>query len=223
MVEPKLKRFPQFTMAAPVAPLVQSCLGILAINWLCQGMRGMDRKELLFRLLVEGLVIMSLAGLLMRWLSPLIASCTATLMAHSLNFLFNGQFWVCLRYCRFYRNEKQRLNLYLIDLVSAIRGYGWLHEAVVIGSAAFGRVRTERSDIDLRLTMADGLLGWFKTNVLLMQLRFLAFIRAIPLDVYAYDDPVSLRRFDQDEPIWIIKDEGSRLHAFFAEDRMVLL
>ena len=39
----------------------------------------------------------------------------------------------------------------------------------------------------------------------------------IPLNLYAYDDPSSLRRFDQREPLRLILDRQGRLAAAFPE------
>ena len=49
----KLKRFPAPFNSRALAGVTQSCAFILAANWLMQGVRGMDRKELAFRLLLE--------------------------------------------------------------------------------------------------------------------------------------------------------------------------
>jgi hypothetical protein len=56
-----------------------------------------------------------------------------------------------------------------------------------------------------------------RTNLLLLRLRTAAFLRAIPLDLYAYDTPESLRRFDQRERLLVILDRQGRLAAAFPE------
>ena len=60
---PKAKRFPYQPRSPVVARLMQSCAFILAVNWCLQGMRGMDRKELGFRLGSELIVVALLAPL----------------------------------------------------------------------------------------------------------------------------------------------------------------
>jgi hypothetical protein len=47
--------------------------------------------------------------------------------------------------------------------------------------------------------------------MLLIALRARAFLQAIPLDLYAYDGPASLRRFDQAEPLLVLLDRRGRL------------
>ena len=94
----------------------------------------------------------------------------------------------------------------------------WLAEAALIGSRGGGIQRFgPRSDLDLRLIFPPGPLAWLRTNLLLLRLRTAAFLRAIPLDLYAYDTPESLRRFDQRERLLVILDRQGRLAAAFPE------
>ncbi|MEZ5863901.1 MAG: hypothetical protein R3D25_07435 [Geminicoccaceae bacterium] len=82
---------------------------ILAVNWLAQGMRGMDPKELSFRLLLlgglTGLIAASLVAGPLAGGTPGPALLLGLGMAHSINFTLNGQLWVCLRYCPSYRQD----------------------------------------------------------------------------------------------------------------------
>ena len=139
--EPKLKTFPFRPRSPALARLLQSCVVILAINWCAQGMRGMDGKELSFRLLLEGLVALLLAVPMVSSLGAPVALATALLIAHSLSFTLNGQAWVCARYCRWYRRDPAVLEAHLRRLVQRLQGLGWLREAVCIGSAAGVRSR----------------------------------------------------------------------------------
>ena len=70
-----------------------------------------------------------------------------------------------------------------------------------------------RSDLDLRLVFPAGAHAWLRTNLLLLELRAQAFVRRVPLDLYAYDTPGSLDRFDPDEPWHVLVDRGGRLRA----------
>ncbi len=93
-----------------------------------------------------------------------------------------------------------------------------------IGSqGAGGGTRGPRADIDLRVIVPPGLLGWWRCGLLLLRLRSRAFLRRIPLDLYAYDRPASLLRFRQDEPLLIIKDRRGHLARELAHRRLVPL
>lgn len=187
---------------------------ILAINWCMQGMRGMDRGELAFRLLLEALVWLALA--------PALGPFPALLAAHTLNFLLNGQLWVCARYCLFWRRSPAALSDFLADVAARLRDLAWLEEAVCIGSCGAEAVaRHDRADIDLRLVAPPGPLGWLRVNLLLLELRARALFGLIPLDLYAYDSPASLDRFRQDEALLVILDRRGRIAERFAGRRLV--
>lgn len=205
---PKLKTFPFRPRSPRLARLMQSCAFILAVNWCLQGVRGMDRKELVFRLGAELLVALLLAGKL--------GIVPALLVAHTLSFTLNGQVWVCARYCRFWRREPEALERWLARVAAELQGLPWLREAACIGSRGdLGRVRSARADLDLRLVFPGGIVGWLKVNLLLLRLRSRAFLSGIPLDLYAYDGPASLQRFNQDERLMVLLDRDGRLAARF--------
>lgn len=214
--EPKLKAFPIRPRAPWLARLFQTCLFILAVNWCLQGMRGMDRKELSFRLLLEGCVAAVAALLLAVPLGGPWAAALALPLAHSLSFTLNGQVWVCARYCRWYRREPAVLERHLRGVVGRLRGLPWLREAVCIGSLGRrGTIRGDRADLDLRLVFPAGPVAWLRVNLLLLWLRAEAFLRGIPLDLYAYDRPERLRRFDQREPLLLLLDRDGRLGRLY--------
>ena len=144
----------------------------------------------------------------------------ALFFAHSLGFTFNGQFWVCARYCPSYRGDAIRLRGFVERAAAELRLCGWLDEAVVIGSMGNGALGA-RSDIDLRLVFPKGPSGWLRVNLLLFRLRAQAFLRAVPLDAYAYDDVGSLRRFDPTEPWLVLLDRRGEIGRQFADRRLV--
>ena len=213
--DPKLKSFPIRPRSAVMARLMQSCPVILAINWCCQGMRGMDGKERSYRLVLEAAIALTLVGLL-RDFGIAAAGLLGFLAAHTLNFTLNGQVWVCARYCRWYRRDPATLDAHLRSVVDELRSLPWLREAVLIGSLGRrGAVVGDRADLDLRLIFPPGTGGWLRANLLLLRLRAHAFVARIPLDLYAYERPERLRRFDQREPLLILLDRDRRLAALY--------
>lgn len=214
--EPKLKTFPFRPRSARLAGMMQTCAFILAANWWLQGMRGMDRKELGFRLALELLAAALATGLLVPALGWPWAVPASIVTAHSLNFTLNGQVWVCARYCRWYRRDPLVLDRFLRAVAGEMRALPWLREAVCIGSLGrAGTVRGDRADLDLRLLFPPGPLAWFRVNLLLLYLRARAFVQRIPLDLYAYERPERLRRFDQRERLMVLLDRDGRLAALY--------
>jgi hypothetical protein len=215
---PKPKAFPIRPRSPRLARAMQSCAFILAVNWCLQGMRGMDRKELGFRLGAELLLAALLAWLAAGALAPASALLLGLAAAHTASFTLNGQVWVCARYCRFWRGDAPALERWLQAVALELQDLPWLREAVCIGSRGDrGMMRGDRSDLDLRLVFPPGAGAWLKTNLLLLRLRARAFVDRVPLDLYAYDDPASLERFDQRERLLVLLDRDRRLAARYPE------
>lgn len=213
---PKRKTFPLQPRSAAVAALMQTCAFILAVNWCLQGMRGMDRKELAFRLGAELLLALGFLALTASALPVVVAPVTALIAAHTANFAFNGQVWVCARYCRWYRRDPAALDAFLRRAADDLRALPWLREVVCIGSLGrTGTVCGDRADLDLRLVFPPGGTAWLRVNLLLLRLRTRALAARIPLDLYAYDRPERLRRFDQREPLLVLLDRDGRLAQLY--------
>ena len=214
---PKRKVFPIRPRAPWLDRVVQSCAVILAINWVFQGMRGMQPKELTFRV-AFGLTLAAITAMMTNEAGLDIAAATTLglLTGHTANFLLNGQFWVCARYCRSYRGDAERIVTATVGLARELATLPWLDEVVFIGSRARGGRPSDRSDIDLRLVFPPGIVNWWRVNVLMLRLRMGALRDGLPLDLYAYDSPDALLRFDQDEPLLLAKDTAARLRRMFA-------
>ncbi len=218
----KPKPFPLLPAVLGRSRLVQNLAVVLAVNWLMQGMRGMQRKELGFRLLLEGgVAALFFAPLTAAGLDPPLALIVAPVLAHTAGFLFNGQLWVCMRYASFWRRDPAALDAFLGETAARLRGLGWLAEAFCIGSLGAGGHAGPRSDIDLRLVFPPGPGGWIRTNLLLLELRSRALFRGIPLDLYAYDDLAPLARLRPGEGVTLLCDRRGRLARAFA-DRPVI-
>lgn len=214
--EPKRKRFPIEPRSPRLAALMQSCVFILAANWCLQGMRGMDMKELSFRLGLELLLAGAILLPLVRVLPPEPAVAAAFLLAHTASFTLNGQVWVCARYCRCYHRDAVALDGFVAATIQELRSRPWLREAACIGSLArAGAIRGDRADIDLRLVFPPGATAWLRTNLLLLRLRSRAFLARIPLDLYAYAAPERLRRFAASEPLLVLLDRDHRLARLY--------
>jgi hypothetical protein len=213
---PKRKTFPIQPRIVVLDRLLQSCLAILLVNWIFQGMRGMQSKELSFRLVLELACVVAVGT--MAWslgVGTAASLLIGLLVGHTINFLFNGQFWVCARYCQSYQGTAQSVARATIDLAAELSALPWLLEVAFIGSRARSGLPSDRSDIDLRLVFPPGTTGWWKTNLLLMRLRTRALLRSVPLDLYAYDRPDALKRFNQEEPLLVVKDADARLRQMF--------
>lgn len=210
----KKKNFSWMPSSPALRALMQSPIGILAINWVFQGMRGMQRKELSFRILLEATLMLSMFFLLPPELHPALRLGAAFVAAHTFNWLFNTHLWVCVRYFPIYRRNPNALWNFLAKTHAQLQKLPWLDEAVCIGSIGdIDDIRSERSDIDIRLFFSQD--NWFRVNILLLRLRTAALLQIIPIDLYAYDNVQALDRFRQDEGLRILLDRRGQIAARF--------
>ena len=158
-----------------------------------------------------------------RTLPPQLALAHGLLAAHSASFTLNGQVWVCARYCRWYRRDPAALDRFLHAAAAELRGLPWLREAVCIGSlgragwpAATGPISTCASCFRRGRSLAAG------QSAAAASARTRAFVGRIPLDLYAYERPERLRRFDQRERLLVLLDRDGRLRRALSTSRHCL-
>jgi hypothetical protein len=218
----KTKTFPVASPPRWLDRLLQTGLAILAVNWVCQGMRGMDAGERRVRLVALLLLTAAMGAIATQAGAGLAAALLGGLVvAHTIGFTLNGQFWVCARYSALYRRSPQAVQAHARGLERRLRRIAWLDEAVCIGSLATGQPASARPDIDLRLIRPAGR-GRLAVDGLAALLRAEAFLRAIPRDLYVYDRPSSLRRLRGDEPLRVILDRGGRIAAALPDRRLMV-
>ncbi|PHS73128.1 MAG: hypothetical protein COB22_02345 [Cycloclasticus sp.] len=219
-IQPKKKKeFGWIPKSPLLLKAMQSNAGILIINWAFQGMRGMQSKELSFRIILE--LIMGTLFYAMIFGSKLDvggALLLSLFMAHSVNWLLNTHLWVCIRYMKFYRRDPDALRDFLCRVSGEIERKRWLKEAVCIGSIGDKEdVTSWRSDIDLRLFFKLGLMNYLRLNFYLIYLRTKALFLIIPLDLYAYNDIEYLKNFKKNEGMLLIKDEQGAITQMYPE------
>jgi len=204
------------------SPLVQNPLTVLAVNWLCQGVRGMGRRERTARLLGELAVAGLCAPPLTLVLPPAPALLAAFALAHTLAWTLNGQFWVAMRYLPCWRRDPAAVTRFAAWLTRRLAASPWLREAVLVGSLARRGTPTAGSDIDLRLVYPAGFRARLRADGLAFLLRLRAFFAAVPLDLYLEDRVEDLARLDAREPWRVLLDRDGRIRRIFARSRTLV-
>ncbi len=135
--------------------MINSFFSILIINWLFQGLRGMQTKELIFRIFLELLIII-LASIIT---NSLVLSIIAI---HTLFFIFNCQFWLICRYSLFYKNNLIHLNSIAKKIIKMIKKRHSINECVIIGSlGSKTNFKNTNSDLDIRFFFNNGVMDFF--------------------------------------------------------------
>ncbi len=180
--------------------LLRSPVFALAVHWIFQGMLYMDRTELLFKLsldlsltIIFWLLLSLLLGLSWGW-----ALLAAFPIAHTVNFLFNGQVWVVLRCFHLISHRRAEFDAYLARLSSRIQS-----EPSIRWAAAYGSLVREQwhpsSDLDVRMVREPGIHNGLRACCFTMGERTRALFCGFPLDVFLLDGPSKLARMRDDE------------------------
>jgi hypothetical protein len=193
--------------SALLRPLLGNPVGALLVHWVFQGLPYMDTTERLFKVLLEVPVIAALTPLLRlagmtKWARALLV---AFLIAHTLNFVFNGQIWVVLKHFGLVRHDRAIFEQYLSNLSDRIKDEPSITYAAVYGSITRAEWKPT-SDLDVRLVRKTGAINGFKACWFVLLERFRAFRARFPLDAFVLDSRDKLAGLRADEPPHILVD-----------------
>ena len=207
------KKFKYLKKYHVINNLLNTFIIVLLINWVFQGIRGMQSKELSFRVILEFLfiVILFYYSKFNLWLCVVII--------HTFFWIFLCQYWVINRYSSFYSNNIKKMNLTYKKIIYKILKFKSLEEAIVIGSAsAKNKILKINSDLDLRIFFNKSIKSYFIHNLFLYYLRIYSLINKFPLDIYCYDDLKIIKTFSKIDKILIIKDKNSSIKKYLKKN-----
>ncbi len=173
--------------SAPLQRVLRHPFVGIASHWLVQSTTYMDRTERTFKLLLDGFMTLLFGLVLGRFLRRSSAWIVAFLLAHTVNFLFNGHLWGLLKHYNRVRTSYQDFVDYYEAFRSRVEGEPSLAYAAVYGSLARGDWKPS-SDLDVRLVRRPGLSNAWSACVFTMRERSHALIHRFPLDIYVVDD-----------------------------------
>lgn len=187
----------------------QSRVGVIASNWLFQGMRYMNAYEVGLKLLLDCLMTLMLIWVTNVWERP--AMMLACLMvAHSLNWILNGHFFVLMRYVYPVPKTDQDFDRYVRRLSQQALRSRFIDGVAIYGSYCRGQLH-EFSDLDVRVIVRQGILNGMAGAVFCLRERFMAFFMVFPLDIYCCVGTRCLDRLRDDERPVIIQDRSGVL------------
>jgi len=169
-------------------------------SWIFQGILYMDTTERVFKILFDVSLFFP-AYFVFRLHSNALASVfMAFILAHTLNWIFNGQIFVLLKNLRLTKTEAERFTEYLDDLKKRIS-----RERSILATAAFGSLSRselkETSDLDIRIIRKKGLINGFRACSFVLVERSRAFFNKFPLDIYVSDTIDHLSKLDENPTV----------------------
>ena len=190
------------------SPLIQRLLNhpvvAVASHWTFQSLFYMDRTERWFKLALDGLLTV-LGGVIISTRCPgRIAWTSAFLLAHTMNFLFNGQLWGVLKHYGLVTHSYDEFNEYVHTFRQRAQNEPAIKQAAIYGSLARNEW-SPSSDLDARLIRHPGLGNGLQACWFLLRERSRAMLSRFPLDVYVLDSGVSLQKMNIEElPIQVL-------------------
>lgn len=197
--------------AGPLTPLFQSRLIVVITNWVFQGLLYSDSTEKIFKISLDIVLTIVLTLVMTLLFSPgylLLYILVSLVLAHTINWVFNGQIFALLKNFNMVYNEEQRIIDYANGIKTRASREKGIEKILVYGSLVRGEIKCT-SDLDLRIIRGPGIVNGFNTCVFVMLERFRAFLYRFPLDVYLLDSPKHLSKMRKDEIPYILYGSDS--------------
>lgn len=188
-------------------------------SWLFQGILYMDTTEKVFKILLDVLSFIPLYFVFRVYFYASSSTLIAVMLAHTLNWIFNGQLFVLLKNLKLTKTESKRFIQYLNDLKKRIE-----KENSILAAAAFGSLSREQlketSDLDVRIIRKKGLINALRACLFVLLERMGSFFNKFPLDIYVLDGFKSLSKLNE-QPI-LLHDSKSMLKEYYRNKGVLL-
>lgn len=187
-------------------------------QWIHQGFTYLDRTEMFYRVwweLIPDALFFALfycTGLLSFWPSLILA----LLIVHTLNWIFNFNFWTGIDFTipNFRNMGNERTKEYLRGVQKRMNSHDCISGCMLYGSLSRA-VWGPKSDIDMRIFRRPGIINGFKAYWFTFVERLIAVWHLNPMDLYLADDVKFLTRLRNDEYPIFLKCEDSRLKEYY--------
>lgn len=187
-------------------PIVTRKSGALGSHWLFQGLLYMDPTERWFKLGLDLFLTLVVGGILRLWLSLPLTIGAGFVVAHTLNFLFNGQMYGVLKTFGSVSHSGTEFHAELERLRARVT-----EEPCILYAAAYGSLAreawSETSDLDVRIVRAPGFRSAWRVCWFAARERTRAFLKGFPLDIFVLDGRSSLEKMSEKSiPVVLIND-----------------
>lgn len=181
-----LNRFHKSLAKGSEYPFILRLILLTLSSWTFQGTLYMDTTERYFKITLDLIMILPIFLILNYYLNLLTSILLAIILAHTLNWIFNGQIFVLLKNLKLIKTSEQSFKEYLDGIKIRVE-----NENSIIAAAAYGSISREKlketSDIDIRIIRKSGFINGFKSCVFVLKERSKSFFNKFPLDIYVLD------------------------------------
>lgn len=210
----KRKVLPISTKSHVLYYLFQNKISLTVINWLFQGMRGMDTADRMGKIIFDILIFIVAMFLIDGSETYRISS--SLILAHTLNWLLNANFWVIGRFNGITRTPPSRFFPYLRKMSARINKNNSIFAVIIIGGLSRNKSFKTTSDVDIMFIRERGFKNAVKAVVVTISERAIAFFSKFPLDLQLYDSIESMKQHRADEIPVLLKDTGGIAQSWYS-------
>ena len=175
----------------------------------------MERVEALFKALFDIIVFSIVYLVLSIKMSVTPAMISAVILAHTINWLFNGQLYVLGRYLGFTHTKPSRFIAYPDTIKRRLIKRKSIKAVAFFGGLSRGSF-SKTSDLDTRIISQAGLINSFIACFWVFLERSLALLYKYPLDIYVISKPDSFRKLDRNEYPIVLFDHTDELEKYYS-------
>jgi len=202
----KIKDLPISSRSSAAYYLLQNKLSLTIINWLFQGMKGMDASDLTGKIIFE-IFFFSVFFVFLN--NPgIYGVLIALVFSHTLNWLFNAHFWVFGRYLGITHTPPDLFFPYIRRVVNRVNRDSSVPMVIIIGSISRNQRFKTTSDVDIMFIRGAGISNAIMAVFVTMRERAIAFFSKFPLHLEFYDTMESMNQHRADEIPVLLKDVG---------------
>ncbi len=214
----KIKALPIAVKSAVMYYFFQNKITLTIINWLFQGMRGMDKTDFAGKIVLE---IICAALVVLIWDVPLLYKVPLALVfGHTVNWLFNTHFWVFGRFLGITHTDPKRFFPYIQRVVARVNKNKSVPMVIVIGSISRNQNFKVTSDVDIMFIRGKGIQNGVKAAIVTLRERTMALLLKFPLHLEFYDSIESMKKHRSDEVPVVLKDVDGTARDWYAQEGM---
>ncbi len=176
-------------------------------NWLHQCFFYLNPTDMSFKVVLEAALFVICFGIMSIFrISILINIASAFFLAHTLNWVFNGNFWACLlsAFPTLRNKGGKQTQAYVNAMAARLSANDVVDAMMLLGSVCRSQWHS-RSDMDVRILRKRGVRSAFCAGCLTLKERVIAVLQRQPLEIYLADSVGFLAKKRRDEvPIFLI-------------------
>jgi hypothetical protein len=175
----------------------------IAMHWTFQSLFYMGPTERWFKLILDAILLV-LGGLTLSfWLPWPMAWPIAFIIAHTVNFLFNGHLWGVLKHFGLVQHSYESFQNYVRNLAERAQREPAIRDVLIYGSLS-RQEWSPSSDLDARVIGYAGLVNGLRASWFILRERSRAFVSGFPLDIYLLDNEIAFQKLNPEEtPIYL--------------------